>query len=96
MSESIMEQCGGCRFWLNWDSEMTNLGECHRYPPRMATVHRVDAGEALTRTLRPEGGGWPLTAPDDWCGEFLPRQGRATESPPPSAAKEPDVGPGGI
>src|SRR5438270_221667 len=57
-----MEQCSGCRFWLNWDSETTNLGECHRYPPRMATVHRIDAEGAFTTTIRPDdgGGGGPL------------------------------------
>ena len=32
-----MEQCNGCRFWLNWDSEGTNLGECHRFPPQVGT-----------------------------------------------------------
>jgi len=38
-----MEQCSGCRFWLNWDSEFTNLGECHRFPPRMANVRETGA-----------------------------------------------------
>ena len=33
-----MEHCKGCRFWLNWDTEDTNLGECHRFPPQMVTV----------------------------------------------------------
>jgi hypothetical protein len=89
-----MEQCSGCRFWLNWDSEQTNLGECHRFPPRMATVHRIDVEGATTATVRPEDGGWPLTAPDDWCGEFQRLRTAAGESA--SAQKAVDVGPGGI
>jgi hypothetical protein len=91
-----MEQCSGCRFWLNWDSEMTNLGECHRFPPRMATVHRVGAEGASTTTIRPDDGGWPLTAPDDWCGEFqkTPTGPSDKGKGPPEA--EPDIGPGGI
>jgi hypothetical protein len=91
-----MEQCSECRFWLNWDSEMTNLGECHRFPPRMATVRRVDGDESAAATVRPEGGGWPLTAPDDWCGEF--QRPLTPAAAPPKASSQPstDVGPVGI
>ncbi len=80
-----MEQCSLCRFWLNWDSEMTNLGECHRYPPPPAAA-RTDADER----------GWPLTAPDDWCGEFQRPPARAGEARPASPQAEGEVGPGGI
>ncbi|HEX5272247.1 MAG TPA: hypothetical protein VFW33_17240 [Gemmataceae bacterium] len=88
-----MEQCSECRFWLNWDSEGTNLGECHRFPPRMATVLRADAeGGASAVMVRPEDGGWPLTAPDDWCGEFRRPPERGGEAVSPSR-QGPDVGP---
>ena len=91
-----MEQCSGCRFWLNWDSEMTNLGECHRFPPRMATVPRADAEGESAATVRPADGGWPLTAPDDWCGEFQRIPPRAAETRPTATPREGDVGPAGI
>ena len=91
-----MEQCSGCRFWLNWDSEMTNLGECHRYPPRMATVHRIDAEGAFTTTIRPDDGGWPLTAPHDWCGEFQRHPTAAADAGPAPPEEAVDAGPGGI
>jgi hypothetical protein len=91
-----MEQCSGCRFWLNWDSEQTNLGECHRYPPRMATIHRTDAEGTTTITVRPEEGGWPLTAPDDWCGEYQRPLTGAGAGASAAAPRAVDVGPGGI
>jgi hypothetical protein len=91
-----VEQCRACRFWLNWDSEMTNLGECHRYPPQMARTERVEDGEMIALTLRPTDGGWPLTFPDDWCGEFqLPRE-RTVGTLPATPQREGDVGPAGI
>jgi hypothetical protein len=91
-----VEQCSGCRFWLNWDSENSNLGECHRYPPRMATVHRVAAEGPSTMTIRPEDGGWPLTAPHDWCGEFQPPLTRTGAARPAAATEDVEAGPGGI
>jgi hypothetical protein len=91
-----MEQCSGCRFWLNWDSEDTNLGECHRFPPRMATVQRIDAEGSFPTTIRPEDGGWPLTAPQDWCGEFQRQPTAAAAGRPAAPEAPPDAGPGGI
>jgi hypothetical protein len=92
-----MEQCSECRFWLNWDSEGSNLGECHRYPPRMATVLRAGAEGATPVMVRPEDGGWPLTAPDDWCGEYQPtRPGRPGAAPEAPSQRGGDSGPAGI
>jgi hypothetical protein len=79
-----MNFCKQCRFWLNWDSEMTNLGECHRFPPRMARRHESGPEGPAAITVRPEDGGWPLTHPDDWCGEFQPAPTRSAASPPTS------------
>jgi hypothetical protein len=87
-----MEQCSECRFWLNWDSEGSNLGECHRFPPRMATVLRSDVEGPAAVMVRPEDGGWPLTAPDDWCGEFQRPLSHSGEAPP-SPRRPADVGP---
>lgn len=89
-----MEQCSECRFWLNWDSETTNLGECHRFPPRMATARQPAADEEAVITLRPQDGSWPLTAPDDWCGEFQRSRALPVEDRP--ATRAPDIGPAGI
>ena len=91
-----MEHCSGCRFWLNWDSEQTNLGECHRFPPRMGLVHRVQEGVESAVTVHPEDGGWPLTAPDDWCGEFQHPPGAPGQTLAPATSKEGTVGPAGI
>jgi hypothetical protein len=91
-----MEQCSACRFWLNWDSEGTNLGECHRFPPRMATVLRSGAEGASAVMVRPEDGGWPLTAPDDWCGEFQYPPTRPGAPPETSSQRGVDDGPAGI
>jgi hypothetical protein len=88
-----MDQCSGCRFWLNWDSEMTNLGECHRFPPRMASAHRVEGDQTLFSTVRPEDGGWPLTYPDEWCGEFQIAPERFEQGRAAPAMKDADVGP---
>jgi hypothetical protein len=88
-----MENCQGCRFWLNWDTEYTNLGECHRFPPRMMTVRESGPEGPTTATVRPEDGGWSLTFPDDWCGEFKPPVPRAASSIVESAPRREDVGP---
>jgi hypothetical protein len=86
-----MEQCSLCRFWLNWDSEMTNLGECHRFPPRVAAAHQGDVGDESADDRR-----WPLTSPDDWCGEFQRPRDRAADAPSASSPGDVEVGPGGI
>ena len=90
-----MEQCSGCRFWLNWDSEMTNLGECHRFPPRMATARQTDPEEEIV-TARPTDGGWPLTAPDDWCGEYQRALNLPVENTPGARPPAQEIGPAGI
>jgi hypothetical protein len=86
-----MDICKQCRFWLNWDSENTNLGECHRFPPRMAMRDENGPEGMATITVRPEDGGWPLTYPDDWCGEFQPSQTRPVESMPASEPRRGDA-----
>ena len=91
-----MEQCSECRFWLNWDSEMTNLGECHRFPPRMATRPGGGGDDESVATVRPEDGGWPLTSPTDWCGEFQPPPTRPGSIRPASSQRGTDAGPAGI
>lgn len=64
MSEGSAEgrpgRCELCRFW---NSEADDAGFCQRYPPTV--LHNSTA-----RTVATE---WPVTAADDWCGEFRPR-----------------------
>jgi hypothetical protein len=88
-----MEHCKACRFWLNWDTEDTNLGECHRFPPQMVTVRGSGPEGQSTATVRPEDGGWPLTYPDDWCGEFQHSSTRPAPPPAESAPQREDTGP---
>jgi hypothetical protein len=88
-----VDNCKGCRFWLNWDTEDTNLGECHRFPPRMLIVGGSGAEGTSAVTLRPDDGGWPLTYPDDWCGEFQHAVARpATAMAEPEPPRQ-DTGP---
>jgi hypothetical protein len=58
--------CKNCYFADEWDDEVSGLGECHRFPPSMATRLNSDR----SHTERPQNGGWPLVHDDDWCGEF--------------------------
>ena len=55
------ETCSNCRFWVcdyfetdEYDVPV-DYGECHRFPPK---------------AVGPEGTAHPITADDDWCGEF--------------------------
>lgn len=67
----MTEACQNCRYWLGLgDGRPT--GFCRRHAPR----------PVLARNEAPEGGRdgirdaiasetvWPLTARDDWCGEY--------------------------
>jgi hypothetical protein len=77
------ERCGACKWWTNHDAKNSDLGECRRYPPAMGLSVRSfpppsgPDGPALD-TVRPQDGGWPLTFPDDWCGEWAPVEKRST------------------
>lgn len=62
--------CETCRFACEWDHEISGLGECHRYPPTMATVTNR---EGTMETIRPQDGGWSLIQAFDWCGEHQPK-----------------------
>ena len=65
------ERCRTCRFWL------ADPSECHRHAPSVpvrgagdsAESHETEGGTA-TRTAISV---WPVTDPDDWCGEWATR-----------------------
>lgn len=42
-------------------------GECRRFPPQLGSDG---------------GGGWPITGPVDWCGEFTERPPRPDTASP--------------
>ena len=56
-----MDGCKGCRYWVEIDPEKQLAGECHRYAPRPELAVGMKECD------------WPLTQPDDWCGEHAPR-----------------------
>ena len=58
-----MEQCSLCRFWLNWDSEDTNLGECHRFPPREQALRLGIIIQSMRRGERPQNRGIVIVQP---------------------------------
>lgn len=67
-AEVRAERCETCRFN---DGER---GYCHRFPPvRSADPHPVAHGDT-------DGWCWPITIPEDWCGEW-----KAKASMPPSS-----------
>ena len=51
--------CEFCRFWNKEDET------CRRYPPQILYI-------PSTGLRRHE---WPVTAPDEWCGEGKPEDG---------------------
>ncbi len=65
-------RCDRCRFWheFSGNSEATpgeHTGECRRHPPVIVFPFQMHD------ILPAESGFWPLTRPEDWCGEFQPR-----------------------
>jgi hypothetical protein len=65
------ERCETCRFW---DGETT---ECHRRAPvttialgLSSSVKRAASSRSSTSRARKANRVWPLTQPDDWCGEW--------------------------
>jgi len=77
MSEatSITEspKCSNCRFWRIDNQEK---GECHRSPPVLLGEVIIDAmvryrvADAYEASRSVDASRWPVTAHDDWCGEY--------------------------
>jgi hypothetical protein len=67
-------RCSNCSFWSEFTSTFPtprdqNRGQCRRNPP--VIVYPFELHEVLPADY----GFWPLTRPDDWCGEFQARDG---------------------
>jgi hypothetical protein len=50
--------CGDCAYWEGTEGPRETDGRCHRHAPSVPLNH-PDLSTA-----------WPLTEPDDWCGEW--------------------------
>lgn len=59
-------KCIKCEFWFGPD-DSGMMGTCQRYAPRATEISY--AGPTVTRAV------WPLTAMDEFCGEFEPMNG---------------------
>ena len=71
----MTEECASCRFWKDHDEKHSDLGLRHRYPPSLTFAQRDGESTGIVDGLRPQDGGWPMTFPEDWCGEWQPRMG---------------------
>ena len=58
------QTCLNCRFWDAW--ALSEVGYCRRYAPKPIPVAilQADDGNANSEPM------WPITAADEWCGEF--------------------------
>ncbi len=75
--------CMGCFFWKN-NLDYEPLGNCRRYPPvhsdvimRIGMKKAEDSYEEAA-SVAMDGWLFPMTAPDDWCGEFKPLKSAVT------------------
>jgi hypothetical protein len=58
------EQCSSCKFWDQGAKSLGDVGECHRYAPRL-----IMAGCGIGEN--PEyNSTWCGTDGVDWCGEY--------------------------
>jgi hypothetical protein len=63
------ECCANCRFWKVVDDDPEEPGQCHRRAPLpLRLVGDANPLFHLSSTS------WPVTTPDDWCGEFEPKK----------------------
>lgn len=75
-------RCDGCRFWTAITCpEYHGQGWCNRFPPVPLCINPGC----------PPVSEYPITDPDDWCGEFSPRPSAALASPPPAATSTPSL-----
>lgn len=56
------EGCGTCKFWDHEHGD--RYGQCHRSPPSLPSY------PAQTSNIH-DGGVFPATERDDWCGEWV-------------------------
>ena len=58
-----MTSCATCRFWAGREEGAATIkvfgGGCRKHAPDLYVSHHKQTHAA-----------WPLTRPDDWCGDF--------------------------
>lgn len=69
LSHAIGPNCGKCKFFVDTGEKKTELGECHRYPPRVDSmlVGLKEDGEPIIHRIVTPG----LTPVHGWCGEYV-------------------------
>ncbi|HPD47746.1 MAG TPA: hypothetical protein P5279_14110 [Anaerohalosphaeraceae bacterium] len=55
-------QCGKCAFFKRV-SDVESVGECHRYPPKVASRQRGEERKVLSDVF-------PKVSEDNFCGEY--------------------------
>jgi len=61
-----MKDCMSCSFWKQRGAMN---GECHRYPPTPIIVD-LEATKERIGNDRAELAVWPITRPNEFCGEW--------------------------
>jgi|GEM_PF-1498871 len=80
-----IERCGTCRFWA------PDSSACHRRAPSVVPILPLTPQrQSETATLSPQASAtWPITAENEWCGEWAPRS--ETQKQPEPASQEDSV-----
>lgn len=58
VKDEVVISCATCMFWAEGENGRT--GECRRHAPPARSTEKMTGAYAL----------WPLTEPDQWCGEW--------------------------
>jgi hypothetical protein len=76
MAEQSSRRCDACDYWQAWDQ----IGLCRFNPPVQIRDVRNDMVER-----------WPPVAPDDWCGQFQPRNKAGPDTKNAAPDTKPDT-----
>lgn len=72
------ERCENCRFWYRQYVALDKpdrLAQCLRYPPAVVGIGAMmNEFPLVTLDEEYESSRFPVTAQDDWCGEWQPQR----------------------
>jgi len=75
-----MKLCKNCRYWHDLDYPNPGIdgvtGQCRRNPPMQTKGSTMGADCSAMET---DEAVWPITEPDDWCGEFNEKDSQSIE-----------------
>jgi hypothetical protein len=68
----MQEKCENCKYWkelgkAEFEGGNKKSGQCRRHPPGRFTSDKITKASYMRR--------FPLSAVDDWCGEYKPGSG---------------------